>query len=92
MIRVFWTSGTVSAKQTQSLMLDRVVNTTLTCTFWLEGKRFLSQACWPIFSQCTLSLPPENIGKTYGFLMFSGGREGVDWEQMGQFKFNKNNS
>ena len=44
MIRVFWTSGTISAKQTQSLMLDRVVNTTLTCTFWLEGKWFLSQA------------------------------------------------
>ena len=26
-------------------------------------------------SQCTLSLPPENIRKPYGFLMFSGGRE-----------------
>ena len=29
------------------------------------------------------SLPPENIRKPFGFLMFSGGREGVHWEQMG---------
>ena len=28
-------------------------------------------------SQCTLSPAPENIGKPYGFLMFSGGREAV---------------
>ena len=26
--------------------------------------------------------PPENIGKTYGGLMFSGGRERVHWERM----------
>ena len=26
----------------------------------------------PIFSQCTLSLPPSTIRKPYGFLMFSG--------------------
>ena len=25
---------------------------------------------------------PENIRKSYGFLMFSGGRENVYWEQM----------
>ena len=25
---------------------------------------------------------PENIRKSYGFLMFSGGRESVYWEQM----------
>ena len=36
----------------------------------------------PICSQCTLSLPTENIKKT-GFLMVSGGRERVHWEQMG---------
>ena len=36
----------------------------------------------PICSQCTLSLPPENIRKPYGFLMFSGGTEKVHWEQM----------
>ena len=30
----------------------------------------------------TLSVPPENIRKPYGFLMFSGGRERVHWEQM----------
>ena len=38
---------------------------------------------YPIFSQCTLYLPPENIKKPYGFLMFSGGREGVHWKQIG---------
>ena len=37
----------------------------------------------PICSQCTLSLPPENIRKPLGFLMFSRGRERVHWEQMG---------
>ena len=31
----------------------------------------------PICFQCTLSLPPENISKPYGFLMFSRGRERV---------------
>ena len=44
---------------------------------------------WPIFSQRTLSLPPKTIRcfwvyKASGFLMFSGGRERVHWEQMGQ--------
>ena len=33
--------------------------------------------------QFTLSLPPENMRKSYGFLMFSEGRERVHWEQMG---------
>ena len=32
--------------------------------------------------QCTLSLPPENIRKPYVFLIFSGGRERLHWEQM----------
>ena len=45
-----------------------------------------------IFSRCvlthsfpiyTFSLPPENIRKPYGFLMFSKGRERVHWERMG---------
>ena len=35
-----------------------------------------------LFTQCTLSLPPENR-KPYSFLMFSEGRERVHWEQMG---------
>ena len=30
--------------------------------------------------QRTLFLPPENIRKPRGFLMFSGGRERVHWE------------
>ena len=42
-----------------------------------------SRLCKPIRSQCTLSLPPENIKKRQGFLMFSEGRERVHWEQMG---------
>ena len=37
----------------------------------------------PIRSQCTLSLPPENIRKPYGFLMFLGGKERMHWERMG---------
>ena len=30
------------------------------------------------------STPPENIRKPYCFLMFSGGRERVHWEQTGK--------
>ena len=37
----------------------------------------------PVRSQGTLSLPPENIRKSYGFLTFSEGRERVHWERMG---------
>ena len=37
----------------------------------------------PIFYQSALSLPPENIRKPYGFLMFSGIRERAHWGQMG---------
>ena len=36
----------------------------------------------PIHSQCIFSLPPENIRKPYGVLMFSGGRKMVHWERM----------
>ena len=36
-----------------------------------------------IYSQCTLSLSPENIRKPESFLMFSGGSEKVHWKQMG---------
>ena len=32
--------------------------------------------------QCTLSPPPENIRKSYGLMMFSGGKERVHWERM----------
>ena len=41
----------------------------------------------PICSQCTLSLPPVNIRKLQGFPVFSGCRERVHWEQMGQLFF-----
>ena len=37
----------------------------------------LSNIRYPIRSQCTLSLSPQNIKKVYGFLMFSGGRKRV---------------
>ena len=39
--------------------------------------------CWPTCSQRTLSLTFENVRKPHGFLMFSGGRERVHWEQVG---------
>ena len=32
---------------------------------------------WPICSQYSLFLPPENIRKPYGFLMFLGSKERV---------------
>ena len=38
--------------------------------------------CYPISSQCTISLPPGNIRKLYGFLVFSGVRQRVQREQM----------
>ena len=41
-----------------------------------------SYIAWLISSQCTLSLPLENIRKHYGFQMISGGRERVHWERM----------
>ena len=42
----------------------------------------VNKVIYPIRSQCTISLPPENIRKLYGFLMFSGvekGRTGNNW-------------
>ena len=50
---------------------------------FLELLSSLNLAIELICSQCNLSLPPENISKPYSFLMFSGGRESVRWEQMG---------
>ena len=32
--------------------------------------------------------PPENIRKPLGFIMFSGSRESVPWQQMGLFDSN----
>ena len=32
--------------------------------------------------QCIISVPPQNIRKPYGFLMFLGCRERVHWERM----------
>ena len=49
----------------------------------LEKEKSVSHlAIETIFSQCTLSPFLENIRKPYDFLMFSGGRERVHWEQM----------
>ena len=33
--------------------------------------------------QCIFSISPENIRKSYGFLMISGGRERLHWKQIG---------
>ena len=38
---------------------------------------------YAICSRCALALPPENIRKPYGFLIFSVVRERVHWERMG---------
>ena len=37
----------------------------------------------PFVTNAPFLYPPENIRKLYGFLMFSGGRERMHWEQMG---------
>ena len=37
----------------------------------------------PIGPSVPFSLSPENIRKSYGFLMFSRGRERMHWERMG---------
>ena len=49
----------------------------------VKNKCWKSEHCKPIRFQCTLSLPPENIRKSYDFLMFSGGKERVHWEEIG---------
>ena len=53
------------------------------CPHGLIFYKFASQDIYPICSKFTLSLPPENIRKPYGFLMFAGATERVHWEQMG---------
>ena len=45
-----------------------------------ENLKIISKS---ICSQCTLSLPPENIRKPYSFQMFSGDRERVHWKKIG---------
>ena len=50
------------------------------------SKRCCKFSDYPICSPCTLSLPPGNIGKPYCFLVLSGGRERVHWEQMVQLR------
>ena len=49
----------------------------------VNGMNFLRCVLTHSFPVCTFSLHPENIRKTYGFLMFSGSREKVHWECMG---------
>ena len=41
------------------------------------------------YFQCTLSLPPENIRKSCGFLLFSGDREKVHWEEMDELIYSQ---
>ena len=47
-----------------------------------DGK-IKEQSCLRMRFQYTRSLPPGNIRKPLGFLMFSGGREKGHWERMG---------
>ena len=48
---------------------------------------FLCSLCakniWFLSSQCSISLPPENVKKISGFFKFSGGIEMENWSQMG---------
>ena len=76
-------------------MFDKVLNTPLNAIVsnliknvaakvFLKNGYFHSLKCvlthlFPVH----LSLPPGNIRKPYGFLMFPGGRRRVHWEQMG---------
>ena len=49
----------------------------------VNGINFLRCVLTHSFPIYTFSLPPENVRKPYGFLMFPGSRERVHWEGMG---------
>ena len=51
-------------------------------TYYFINSKILRWLLTYLCPQCTLSLPPENIRKPYGFLTFWRGRERVHWEQM----------
>ena len=58
----------------------------LSLTYLEILERFLGLTAFSylhICSQCTVSLPPEKIRKTYNFLMSSGDKEKVHWERTG---------
>ena len=80
LMNTYWWKNENSTKHL--LMMAKKYLLTLVCR--------KNQQCWirlltmlPIRSHCTLSLPPENIRKPYGFVVFSGGREIMHWERMG---------
>ena len=58
-------------------------------SFWNRGSLYRAREgggwgeSYAICSRCALALPPENIRKPYGFLIFSVVRERVHWERMG---------
>ena len=41
----------------------------------ITASRKLNDPVWSIWSRCYISMPPENIGRPYGFLIFSVGKE-----------------
>ena len=56
------------------------------CSVWKMGRGLRSKILNllnPFVPNASFLYPPENIRKPYGFLMFSGGRERVNWERMG---------
>ena len=77
-------------------MVNRLVGTCLDEQNYLtsyENDRLRSQVLLDLMVGLLISIsqfvpnapflyPPENIRKPYGFLMFSGGRESVHWEQI----------
>ena len=58
-----------------------LLSRSLITVFHLSGK-LLGKNVGKI-AQCSLSLSPENIRKSYGFPMLSWGRERMYWERMG---------
>ena len=81
----------INKKETRATPIDIVWS--LFNWHWLQATQH--SVSKPFYSQCTLSLPPENIRKPYDFLIFSEGRGRVHWERMSSCEgstFSKNNA
>ena len=77
--------GYLGQARTLQLIRDRI--------YWLKMKddvrHFASKVCScsePVTARCCVSIPPENIRKPLGFLMFSGGIEKQHRAVMGESK------
>ena len=51
--------------------------------FLKVSSQYFSQKLLPIFSQCYIFIPPENIRKPYAFLMFSEEYRNITFRQTG---------